>query len=261
MTTRIEEYAPTGDCQTLQAAPDLCRQFDAAAASWDAEHGPASERACEFLARMHYLHEVCRALGRPRVLDLGCGTGQMLARLSGSISYGLGVDASRSMIERARHIARGPHFEFHVADAVAFCNACDGRFDLVLLTGVLEHLPDQEAAMAAIGRVLETSGRLIIVSPHPWNFLLRLKHLMSADAEEPPARHLSPHRLSAIANRCGLRLESIRSLPYAAWPAFGPVFARMPAPALPSRKSRLTGVIRGAFAAEFRATRASCPSG
>jgi SAM-dependent methyltransferase len=255
MATRIENYAPIGDRETFQGPTDPCRRFDAAAASWDAEHGPASARGCEFLARIHYLSEVCRALGRPRVLDLGCGTGQMLARLSASIRYGLGVDASRSMIERARRTARGPHLEFQVADAVAFCNGYGARFDLVLLTGVLEHLKDQETAIAAARRVLAAHGRLVVISPHPWNFLLQLKHLVSADAEEPPARHLSPHRLAAIARRCGLRLESIRPLPYAAWPALSPVFARIPVTALPAHKDMLAGLVRGAFAAEFRAGR------
>src|SRR5690349_14711591 len=105
--------------------PDLRRQFDKVAASWDAEHGPASMRAAEFAARIRYLRNVCHELGRPRVLDLGCGTGQMLVQLSPVIEYGVGLDISDAMIGRAPRLAQGGQLRFRVADAVRFCSGCD----------------------------------------------------------------------------------------------------------------------------------------
>src|SRR2546426_8974793 len=47
-----------------------------------------------------------------RVLELGCGTGQLLAQLNPG--KGVGVDISPNMIEAAR--ARHPQFEFYVGD-------------------------------------------------------------------------------------------------------------------------------------------------
>jgi SAM-dependent methyltransferase len=232
-------------------ALNLVRQFDAAAPSWDTEHGPASARACEFLARIRYLRGVCRKLGQPRVLDIGCGTGQLLVALSSVIASGVGVDISGAMVQCARRAARGGRLRFAVADAVRFCNDCEEFFDLVLLIGVLEHLPDQESAVAALRRVLKPRGRLVVISPHPWSLLLRLKHLVPTGRAIPPTKHLSPHRVTAAAQRHGFELAAIHAIPYAPWAALSSVFARVPATGLPGRKSPFTGCLRGAFAAEF----------
>jgi SAM-dependent methyltransferase len=145
----------------------LRRQFDAAAASWDAKHGPASPRAPEFAARVRYLRKICAALGRPSVLDLGCGTGQILIKLLPVIKFGIGVDISPAMIERARHAAPDHRLQFCVEDAARFCSQCQGRFDVVLLIGTLGHLPDQVQALSAAGRLIRPRGRLIVISPHP----------------------------------------------------------------------------------------------
>src|SRR3546814_1604978 len=126
----------------------LVKYFDAAAADWDEAHGPRSARAYEFSARIHQIRSLCRRFDRPRVLELGCGTGQILIHLADLVSAGVGVDISPAMIARARENAAGlspQPLQFSVSDAE---NLTDLRepFDLVLLVGVLERLPDPLAA-------------------------------------------------------------------------------------------------------------------
>ena len=94
MTENLARHIAEGD-----QPPELRRQFDLVAASWDAKHGPASARAAELAARVRYLRSVCGGLGRPRVLDLGCGTGEVLRQLSPVVEASIGVDISRAMIE------------------------------------------------------------------------------------------------------------------------------------------------------------------
>ncbi len=231
---------------------ELRRQFDAAAASWDAKHGPASARAAEFAARIRYLRKACRALGRPRALDLGCATGQVLVHLLPLIESGIGVDISGAMIERARRSTHGGRLQFRIDDAVRFCSECGERFDLVLLIGTLDHLPDQGLALAAITRVISPDGRLIVISPHPWNPIFLLNRLAYRGLEVPPASHLPPRRLVALAEEHGLRLCSIEALPYAPWPGLSSLFIQLPAVRLFEPISCLTGAVRGAFATEFR---------
>jgi SAM-dependent methyltransferase len=235
----------------LQRVHELNREFDAAATSWDAEHGPNSARAAEFAARIRYLRRVCRRLGRPRVLDLGCGTGQVLLQLSPLIDSGVGLDFSSAMIECARRCTRGSQLRFCVDDVVRFCSHCDEHYDLVLLIGVLAHIPDQEVALSSVCRVLGREGRVIVISPHPWNSLFLFRGLARSSREMPPARHLSPHRLAGLAAANGLGLACISALPYAPWPALSAIVARMPSVTLLGLHP-LTGMVRGAFAAEFR---------
>ena len=82
-----------------------------------------------------------------RVLEIGCGTGDLLATVKPS--HGVGVDFSPAMVALAKQ--RHPQFTFHVADA-----AESGRFDrslkvvlrfnqAVRATDVLAHAADQMA--------------------------------------------------------------------------------------------------------------------
>jgi hypothetical protein len=62
----------------ISSLPAAAREFDAIAPSWNPEHGPRSVRALEFAARIRYRRGRCPSMGNPRVLDPGCGTGQIL---------------------------------------------------------------------------------------------------------------------------------------------------------------------------------------
>jgi SAM-dependent methyltransferase len=98
-----------------------------------------------------------------RVLDLGCGPGELVEHL-GDVRY-VGVDVSDRYIARARQ-AFGDRAEFRVGDATRLDE--DLRdFDVVLAFGVLHHLDDQSAlrllsgAKAALGQ----GGRFVSVDP------------------------------------------------------------------------------------------------
>jgi ubiquinone/menaquinone biosynthesis C-methylase UbiE len=99
------------------------------------------------------------------VLDIGCGTGTLAlacARQAGAGAPVFGIDASQQMIARARRKARGTHVEFVVGtvEALPFDNA---RFDLVLSTLMLHHLPRpaREACAREARRVLRPGGRFV----------------------------------------------------------------------------------------------------
>lgn len=74
------------------------------------------------------------------ILDLGCGTGELTARLAAMAGDGrvVGIDASPSMIEEARR--RHPAVEFIELPAQELTPAL-GRFDLVISTAVLHWVP------------------------------------------------------------------------------------------------------------------------
>ena len=103
------------------------------------------------------------------VLDVGCGTGTLAltARsLVGSDTDVAGIDASPEMIERARRKARTSgtvmQFETGYAQSLPFAN---GRFDVVVNTLMLHHLPraDRVVALREMQRVLKPNGRLLTV--------------------------------------------------------------------------------------------------
>ena len=111
-----------------------------------------------------------------RLLDIGCGTGGLLEKLSPRIEEGLGIDASRDMLAlaRSRLTERGlTHIAVRQADMYRL-PLLDAGFDAVTLHMVLHYAEDPAAALAEAARVLRPGGRLLILdlAPHERTDLL-----------------------------------------------------------------------------------------
>ncbi len=102
------------------------------------------------------------------VLDLGCGTGQLAARLAAGRGD-FGVDPAAAMLEVARQRPGGDAVTWVQADARSL--RLGQRFDLVVLTGhafqVFLTEEDQKAVLATIARHLAPGGRFIFDSRNP----------------------------------------------------------------------------------------------
>ena len=97
-----------------------------------------------------------------RVLDVGCGIGAVaydLAERSGA--WVVGVDLSPENIETACHRYRHPRVEYRVEDGLR--GSQDGRFDVVVLSNILEHLPERPAFLRRIQQAVQPSRMLIRV--------------------------------------------------------------------------------------------------
>ena len=113
--------------------------------------------------------DFARVSAGERVLDVGCGTGDLALgakRRVGAEGTVHGIDAGEEMIGRARQKAlrQGLDVTFEVAAAQALPFP-DGAFDLVLCTLVIHHLPKdaRRQAIAEMRRVLRPEGRLLIL--------------------------------------------------------------------------------------------------
>lgn len=109
-----------------------------------------------------------------RVLDLGCGLGaRTLAVARAGSAEVVGVDTDAEKVRRAREEAErsgadGILFAAQSGSALAFD---EGRFDVVLLLDVVEHLGDPAAVLAECARVLRSGGRVLVGFPpyrSPW---------------------------------------------------------------------------------------------
>jgi SAM-dependent methyltransferase len=95
------------------------------------------------------------------VLDAGCGTGILLERISEKFPHVrlTGVEYSPQGLEIARQ--RLPNSEFHVLDLSR--QVLSGKFDLVTCIDILEHIPDDRAALRNL--MAMTGGHLILSVP------------------------------------------------------------------------------------------------
>lgn len=92
-----------------------------------------------------------------RILDIGCGTGQLTADIAESRADVLGVDYSADMIATARK--NFPELRLEVAEAS--CLPFTNEFDAVFSNAVLHWVRDHLGATASIARALKPSGRFV----------------------------------------------------------------------------------------------------
>jgi SAM-dependent methyltransferase len=95
-----------------------------------------------------------------RVLELGCGTGQLLAALNPS--RGVGIDISEGMIAVARR--NFPSLDFRVGDVEdpATFSELEGPFDVILLSDTIGSLEDCESVLQNIQRLCSRETRVIV---------------------------------------------------------------------------------------------------
>ena len=107
-------------------------------------------------------------LANQTILDVGCGTGRLLARFAAAgVKELAGSDLAPRMLEltRRRLSAFDVEADLRRGDAEAALPWPSGAFDAVVSTGAFHHFYRPAAALAEIGRVLRQDGRLIIADP------------------------------------------------------------------------------------------------
>ncbi|GAB3973013.1 class I SAM-dependent methyltransferase [Plantactinospora veratri] len=108
---------------------------------------------------------------RDRVLDVGCGTGQLTRQAARQATSGtvLGVDISVPMLARARAAAAEEglgNVTFTQGDAQVYPFPTSG-YDVVISRGGVMFFDDHVAAFANLGRALRAGGRLVFAGPQP----------------------------------------------------------------------------------------------
>lgn len=98
------------------------------------------------------------ALERPRIIDLGCGTGWLTEKLA---AYGpvTGIDLGDECIEQARR--RAPHIEYIAGDLFT-TPLPQGHFDVVVSQDVVAHVVDPARYIALAAGLLQPGGHLIV---------------------------------------------------------------------------------------------------
>lgn len=99
----------------------------------------------------------------PRILDLGCGTGEISSRLAAAFPRAqvVGVDLLEGhlALARARYAQLSPRLAFAQGDGFALAFP-DGAFDLAVCRHVLQSVPEPERIVAELARVVRPGGWL-----------------------------------------------------------------------------------------------------
>jgi SAM-dependent methyltransferase len=209
---QLDRSAPGADIARAVSV----RRFDCWAADYDTSqlqavlYGPVHEAVLRY-ARLH--------IPRPgRILDVGCGTGRLPARIVSACKQPqvvVGVDASTEMI---KNVVAAPdihtlRYACAVAEHLPFADAV---FDLVVVTLSVSHWLGKTAGLAEISRVMAPGATLIaadvLPSPLPRRFPVRAPGRRLDLTQDLPSlitagglriHHVEPIRPIAIAVNTG----------------------------------------------------------
>jgi SAM-dependent methyltransferase len=159
-----------------QIAPDLDR--------W-------SDRNRYYYQDLERLHQFLVPAGS-NVLEIGCGTGSLLAAVAPQL--GVGIDFSQPVLEIARR--KYPQFQFHCLDAETLAPTDLSPelvpFDVILLSGVLGYLSDIQSVLERLKPFCHSRTRLVL-SFHNflWEPLLHLAERIGQRRRQPQQNWLS----------------------------------------------------------------------
>lgn len=149
---------------------------------------------------------------RMRVVDLGCGTGELTRELHETLAAEetLGIDDSETMLLKAGHFG-GEMLHFAKDNIEAFVT--DKPYDLVFSNAALHWVPDHEQLFVRLTNFLATDGQIAIQMPanddHP-------SHAVAAQAArdfgiEPRADYVLPiQRYAELLHRLGYKNQHVR---------------------------------------------------
>ncbi len=152
-----------------------------------------------------------------RVLELGCGQGDLLAALQPSA--GVGIDFSSEMIDRARQ--RHPELHFIQADAHDF--ELDDTFDVIILSDLLNDAWDVQEILERVALVSAPHTRVIINSySRLWEPVLGIAEQLKLATPVLHQNWLTVPDVIGLLNLAGF--ETIRHWPEILWPLNTPVW-------------------------------------
>lgn len=138
-------------------------------ALWSILERPAVYEAFEFLIgarawRRQFVLDVLQVKDGDRVLDIGCGTGALLAPMPQRVSY-VGIDRNTAYIDSARA-------KFGDRGTFTCCGVADMRwdigrsFDVIFALGLLHHLEDDEARQLLLDVAKIAGDARIVFADH-----------------------------------------------------------------------------------------------
>ncbi|MEE2674908.1 MAG: class I SAM-dependent methyltransferase [Myxococcota bacterium] len=162
-----------------------------------------SEQTPSWLARRRLIQPYAGS----RLLDVGCGSGRMLARHR-AVGWDVrGIEPD----EAAARICRERGFR---VESVSLEDAQlpEAHFDLILLHHVIEHVRQPVSALRRVRRALAPGGQVLVVTPNVGGLGFRLYGSCWYALDAPRHLHLFDARtLGTLAERAGLRAVRIAS--------------------------------------------------
>jgi SAM-dependent methyltransferase len=125
-----------------------------------------------------------------RILELGCGRGDLLATLQPS--YGVGIDFSPKTVARAKELHPDLHFVLGDAEDADTLASIEGPFDYILLADTIGLFDDIDGTLKLLHDLSSPSTRLVVVYySHLWEPVLKLAELLKFKSRQSKINYIA----------------------------------------------------------------------
>jgi len=146
-----------------------------------------------------------------KILDVGCGVGTMSLYFAAHGAQVSGIDISPRAISIAQAAAKDLGLK-NVSSEVGEVKKGTAKFDLILCSEVVEHVPDQLGFLKILRSHLKDNGKLILTTPSQENLLYKLGYYKRFDAEVGHLRRYTMTSLPEILSEAGLKPSILRGV-------------------------------------------------
>jgi len=142
-----------------------------------------------------------------RVLDIGCGTGELLSRVAARGWSAVGLDLCEPMLHQARAKLRQPRGAINLAVADSEHVPFEARtFDAVTCANSFHHYPHHEAVVQEMFRVLRPGGVLLLLDGWPDQFIGRIIYdVIITRVEGGNVHHRESRDMRALVDGAGFK--------------------------------------------------------
>ncbi|MCJ7805122.1 class I SAM-dependent methyltransferase [Patescibacteria group bacterium] len=151
----------------------------------------------------------CRyAIGRNKILDIGCGVGTIDFFLAKKGKTVVGIDisenATRTAAENAKLFGLTRQLSFRRMNFPA--KFPKQKYDFILCSEVIEHLPKEKLAIKRFRQLLRKKGRVFISAPSENSLLFRLGLTQKHDKWAGHLRRYTTERLTGLFENSGFKI-------------------------------------------------------
>jgi ubiquinone/menaquinone biosynthesis C-methylase UbiE len=166
-----------------------------------------------------------------RVLELGCGRGDLLAALAPA--YGVGIDFGAKTIDRARQ--QHPELNFVLGDVEdpSTLAGIEGPFDYIVIADTIGMFEDIDGTLSLVQHLCAPSTRIIIsYYSHLWEPVLKLAELLHLRSKQPRINYIATADFLNLMDLADLEVisQEQRQLIPRRWLGLGPFVNRFIAP-------------------------------
>ena len=155
-----------------------------------------------------------------RLLEIGCGAGNLLLQAAVRGSYPVALDLAtqaltfvRSRLREAQSGLEAPRDFMCLQSIGELLPLASGSFECILLSEVIEHLEAPQTSIKEAARVLRSGGRLLVTTPNYrslWPLMERTVDMLNMAPKMAGEQHISrfhPGSLKHLLTEAGLNIE------------------------------------------------------